>query len=62
MKLHKVVQKTNTLIALDNLQPVEALRAVLKEHSLKIKDGDYYFIGNRKSTGIVIRNNGFGEY
>lgn len=52
------------MIALDNLQPLQALKTVLKEHSLKIKgrDEDYYFIGNRKSSGIINRNNGFGEY
>jgi hypothetical protein len=64
MKLYKVVQKANTLIGLDGLAPLRALMNVLREHGLKIKgiDGDYYFIGSRKSTGIIARNNGHWEY
>ncbi len=64
MRVDKLVRKANTLIRLDQFLPLDALISTLKQHGLKIKgrDGDHYFIGNNKSTGIITRNNGHWEY
>ncbi len=64
MKLYKVVQKANALMWFDYFPAMKALMTVLMEHGLKIKgrDEDYYFIGNRKHTGIITINGGQWQY